>query len=145
MEYVLDNANFGVTQFTGSSRVAEHLAAKLKGRVRIEDAGFDWKVLGPDVVNPDYVAWQSDQDAYAASGQKCSAQSILFAHNNWVKAGILDKIKNIAAKRKLDDLSVGPVITWNNKRIKEHQDKVLAIPGAKLLFGGKALTNHKIP
>lgn len=30
---------------------------------------------------------QSDQDAYACSGQKCSAQSILFMHNNWAEAG----------------------------------------------------------
>jgi len=48
--------------------------------VFLEDAGFDWKVLGPDVSDMEYVAWQCDQDAYACSGQKCSAQSILFAH-----------------------------------------------------------------
>ena len=53
----------------------------------LEDAGFDWKLLGPDVSDVDYVAWQSDQDAYACSGQKCSAQSILFMHENWAKAG----------------------------------------------------------
>lgn len=32
--------------------------------MRIEDAGFDWKILGPDVPKDqsqiDYVAWQSD-------------------------------------------------------------------------------------
>jgi hypothetical protein len=28
----------------------------------------------------DYVAWVCDQDAYACSGQKCSAQSVLFMH-----------------------------------------------------------------
>ena len=33
-----------------------------------------------------YVAWQSDEDAYNATGQKCSAQSILFVHDNWAKA-----------------------------------------------------------
>lgn len=27
----------------------------------LEDAGFDWKVLGPDVRDMDYVAWQCDQ------------------------------------------------------------------------------------
>lgn len=80
MEYVIDKAGFRVIQFTGSSKVAEHLAAKTHGRVRIEDAGFDWKILGPDVSNVDYVAWTSDQDAYAASGQKCSAQSVVFMH-----------------------------------------------------------------
>lgn len=45
-----------------------------------------------------YVAWQCDQDAYASIGQKCSAQSILFAHSNWVKAGILDEVRTLAAK-----------------------------------------------
>jgi len=28
-----------------------------KGKVRIEDAGFDWKLYGPDVVDLDYAAW----------------------------------------------------------------------------------------
>ena len=101
MEYVIDNANFKVIQFTGSSRVAEHLATKTRGKIRVEDAGFDWKILGPDVTNVDYVAWTSDQDAYAASGQKCSAQSIVFVHENWVKAGFIDKIRALAARRKL--------------------------------------------
>ena len=58
-------------------------------QVFLEDAGFDWKVLGPDVSEPDYIAWVCDQDAYACSGQKCSAQSILFQHSNWVAAGAL--------------------------------------------------------
>jgi hypothetical protein len=62
-------------------------------QVFLEDAGFDWKLLGPDVAELDYVAWQCDQDAYACSGQKCSAQSIMFAHTNWVKAGLLDRLK----------------------------------------------------
>ena len=51
MEYIIDNANFKVIQFTGSSRVAEHLAEKTRGRIKIEDAGFDWKILGPDVTD----------------------------------------------------------------------------------------------
>lgn len=56
-------------------------------QVKLEDAGFDWKILGPDVQDLDYVAWQCDQDAYACSGQKCSAQSVLFVHDNWAAAG----------------------------------------------------------
>ena len=32
------------TLFTGSQKVAEKLAIDLKGRVKLEDAGFDWKV-----------------------------------------------------------------------------------------------------
>ena len=56
-------------------------------RVLTKCMGFDRRVLGPDVAEPDYVAWQCDQDAYACSGQKCSAQSILFMHENWAAAG----------------------------------------------------------
>ena len=41
------------------------------------------QILGPDVGDVDYVAWVADQDAYACSGQKCSAQSIVFAHRKW--------------------------------------------------------------
>mgnify|MGYP003491855971 FL=1 len=40
----------------------------------------------------DYVCWQSDQDAYASSGQKCSAQSVVFVHENWLKAGFVNKV-----------------------------------------------------
>lgn len=110
---------------------------KTHGRVRIEDAGFDWKILGPDVSQLEYVAWVSDQDAYAASGQKCSAQSIVFVHENWLKAGFIENIKELAARRKLDDLTIGPVLTWDNARIKAHIDQILALKGAKLSFGGK--------
>ena len=82
-EALLTNTHFRMTQFTGSSLVANKLAVLLKGKIRIEDAGFDWKILGPDVKEFEYCCWVSDQDAYAFSGQKCSAQSILFAHENW--------------------------------------------------------------
>lgn len=125
----------------------------------LEDAGFDWKVLGPDVSHVDYVAWQCDQDAYACSGQKCSAQSILFLHGNWKAAGLLDKMKvhsprpllwklarcataapgttkdafrvmqARAASRKLSDLTIGPVLTWTTEAMLGHTNKLLQIPG----------------
>ncbi|RHY58677.1 hypothetical protein DYB37_008448 [Aphanomyces astaci] len=131
--------------FHASSVVAEKLATELKGRIKLEDAGFDWKILGPDVSDVDYVAWVSDQDAYACSGQKCSAQSILFYHKNWAKAGIEDKLKTLAARRQLDDLTIGPVLTVTTKRMLDHVDDLLKIPGARLAFGGKELKNHSIP
>lgn len=34
--------------FTGSSEAARHITNIVGGRVRLEDAGFDWKILGPD-------------------------------------------------------------------------------------------------
>jgi 1-pyrroline-5-carboxylate dehydrogenase len=118
-----------------------------KGKCRIEDAGFDWKVIGPNVIPSmlDSVAAQCDADAYAASGQKCSAQSLVAVHHNWMKLGLLDKMAELAAKRTVKDLTIGPVLTWTNEMIEEHIDKLLHIRGAKLLFGGKRLKRHSIP
>ncbi|CAA7035053.1 unnamed protein product [Microthlaspi erraticum] len=145
MNKILLEANPRMTLFTGSSRVAEKLALDLKGRIRLEDAGFDWKILGPDVQEVDYVAWVCDQDAYACSGQKCSAQSMLFIHENWVKTSLVSKLKELAERRKLEDLTIGPVLTFTTEAMLEHTENLLQIPGSKLLFGGKPLKNHSIP
>mmetsp|Transcript_1039 Transcript_1039/g.2521 ORF Transcript_1039/g.2521 Transcript_1039/m.2521 type:complete len:556 (-) Transcript_1039:580-2247(-) len=144
---VITDTPVRLTQFTGSSTVAHKLLQATNGQVKVEDAGFDWKIVGPDVVNKkdvEYVAWQCDQDAYAISGQKCSAQSMLFCHENAYKAGLIDQMKTLAARRSLDNFSIGPVLSWSTQRIMEHKDKVLSLPGAKLLFGGKELENHTI-
>jgi 1-pyrroline-5-carboxylate dehydrogenase len=136
-----------LVQFTGSSKVAEEISLIMHGKVRIEDAGFDWKILGPDfkAKNIPYVAWQSDQCAYAASGNKCSAQSLLIAHTNWVKGGFFEEIEKLASTRNLKDLTVGPCLSVSTEVMLDHVKKLLTIPGAKLLFGGKELTGHCIP
>jgi len=135
-----------LVQFTGSGAVAESIAGVMNGRVRLEDTGFDWKIIGPDF-DPDwldYVAWQCDQDAYNASGQKCSAQSMLFVHENWSQA-LLPKLKSLAGGRTLSELAIGPVLSWSDEKIQGHIADVLSTPGAKLMFGGQALSGHSIP
>ena len=133
-------------QFTGSKEVAEKLAVDLMGKIKIEDAGFDWKIIGPDYDSKwsEHVAWQCDEDAYNASGQKCSAQSILFMHKNW-EQDLVPRLIDLASKRKLKDLDIGPVLTWTNPQMREHIDSLLKIVGSKLLLGGKELANHSIP
>jgi 1-pyrroline-5-carboxylate dehydrogenase len=42
---LLQRAPIRLTQFTGSSRVAELLSKQTHGKVKVEDAGFDWKIL----------------------------------------------------------------------------------------------------
>jgi 1-pyrroline-5-carboxylate dehydrogenase len=135
-----------LVQFTGSSQVAEVVARQVNGAVRLEDAGFDWKIVGPDYDARwvDYIAWQSDEDAYNASGQKCSAQSIMFVHENWSDS-LLPRLETLASRRNLADLSIGPVLSWDNHRIKKHIDAVLAVPGAELMFGGSPIRGHDIP
>ena len=145
MEKLLKKAKPRNILFTGSSTVAEHLSKAFSGKVKIEDAGYDWKILGPDVGDVDYVAWQCDEDAYAAIGQKCSAQSILFMHTNWHKEDFLGKLEKQAKRRNLKDLTVGPVLTWDNKSIESHIEKLLELDGAKILWGGERLTGHSIP
>uniref|UniRef100_A0A7S3LJU0 Aldehyde dehydrogenase domain-containing protein n=1 Tax=Aplanochytrium stocchinoi TaxID=215587 RepID=A0A7S3LJU0_9STRA len=147
MEHLIKSAPIRLTQFTGSSMVAERLSLVTHGKVKIEDAGFDWKILGPDAANQnlDYVAWVCDQDAYAMSGQKCSAQSIMFTHSNWMKRGILGKIESLATRRSLEDLTISPVLSVTTERIKEHVDQLLKIPGAYVVFGGEELEKHNIP
>ncbi|XP_023757316.1 delta-1-pyrroline-5-carboxylate dehydrogenase 12A1, mitochondrial [Lactuca sativa] len=145
MNKLLLEANPRMTLFTGSSRVANKLAYDLNGRVKLEDAGFDWKILGPDVHEVDYVSWVCDQDAYACSGQKCSAQSLLFVHENWGKTSFMHQLSTLAGRRKLDDLTIGPVLTFTTKAMLDHKNNLLRIPGAKLLFGGEELENHSIP
>lgn len=142
---LINSQVFRTTQFTGSTVTAEDLARDTHGKVRLEDAGFDWKILGPDVEDFDYVCWQADQDAYACSGQKCSAQSIVFMHENWAKKGFVERIGEIASKRKLEDLSIGPVLSHTTEEMLDHMNSLLKMPGAKLLFGGKELANHQTP
>ncbi|ONK54737.1 uncharacterized protein A4U43_UnF12100 [Asparagus officinalis] len=145
MNKLLMEAKPQMTLFTGSSRVAEKLAADLKGRVKLEDAGFGWKILGPDVQEVEYVAWVCDQDAYACSGQKCSAQSMLFMHENWDSTKLISMMKGLAERRKLQDLTIGPVLTVTTESMMEHINNLLQIPGSKLLFGGEPLIDHSIP
>lgn len=147
----LCKADIRLVQFTGSSATAEEVSRIMNGRVRLEDAGYDWKILGPDE-DPDFitrsmpfVAVQCDQDAYAASGQKCSAQSIMFMHQDWEDQGLTSRLARLAASRKLEDLTVGPVLTWTTERMLDHVQCLLEIPGAELLFGGKPLEGHTIP
>ncbi len=44
MQRVLRYGKPRTTLFTGSSRVGELLCKELKGKIKLEDAGFDWKV-----------------------------------------------------------------------------------------------------
>ncbi|KAL0583842.1 hypothetical protein ABG067_006286 [Albugo candida] len=145
MNAVLTAAKPRNTLFTGSSAVAEKLALDMVGRIKLEDAGFDWKILGPDVHEQEYVAWTCDQDAYACSGQKCSAQSILFMHQNWVDVGIEEKLGQLAERRKLSNLTIGPVLTVTTERMLGHVETLLKIPGARLSFGGKELGKDHLP
>jgi len=139
--------DIALVQFTGSSEVAGLVSQTMNGRIKKEDAGFDWKILGPDY-SPEwleYIAHQSDQDAYAASGQKCSAQSLLAWHNNWPRETLIAALQRMAQRRSLQDLTIGPVLSWTTRQMLDHVRRLCELEGAELLFGGKELTGHNIP
>lgn len=78
-------------------------------------------------------------------------------------------MKDLAERRKLEDLTIGPVLTvsmllvffctnfttyllhrlvllqFTTEAMLEHANKLLQISGSKLLFGGEPLEDHSIP
>lgn len=69
----------------------------------------------------------------------------MFVHTNWHKYDFLAKLEQQVKRRSLSDLTIGPILTWDNKRIEEHISKILELDGTKVLWGGKRLTGHHIP
>ncbi|KAJ1378455.1 Aldehyde/histidinol dehydrogenase [Sesbania bispinosa] len=156
MNKLLLEGNPRMTLFTGSSRVAEKLAGDLRGRIKLEDAGFDWKILGPDVHQEDYIAWVCDQDAYACSGQKCSAQSLLFMHEVSHIGHFENLVYDLAERRKLADLTIGPVLTVSIFLCNVQESSVIShcIQNTRISYlrylgqtalGGRPLEDHSIP
>ena len=147
MEELMLQCNLKMNLFTGSARAAKRLTNVLNGKIKVEDAGLDWKILGPDVSNVDYVSFMIDHDSYALGGQKCSAESFLFVHENWTKTDLYSKIKALTEKRSINDLTNPPILSWNNKKIQAHIDNVLkTVKGSEILFGGKPITEkHSVP
>jgi 1-pyrroline-5-carboxylate dehydrogenase len=69
-------------------------------------------------------------------------------HENWVKnTDILDKLASLANRRNLEDLTVGPTLSVTTQKFKQHIDRLLQIPGARVLWGGSEINNgeHSIP
>lgn len=46
---------------------------------------------------------------------------------NRVDKGFFDRIKKLASRRKFEDLTISPVITWTSKQLSEQIKKLLKI------------------
>jgi hypothetical protein len=46
------------------------------------------------------------------------------------KSGLVEKMKARAESRKLEDLTIGPVLSWTTDKLLGHVDALLKIPGA---------------
>ena len=55
-------------------------------------------------------------------------------------AGLEEKIKAIAAKRKMEDLTIGPVLTWTTDAMLGHMNKLLKLEGVLLCDSPRAGT-----
>jgi hypothetical protein len=62
------------------------------------------------------------RDSYAGSGR-------------WPAAGLEGRLKERAARRKLEDLSIGPILSWTTERMLGHVEAVLKIPGGLIESG----------
>ena len=141
MEKLLIDAKPRLTQFTGSSKIAEKLSKELHGKVRIEGGGFDWKIIGDKKdIDAQTVYNICNKDAYSFSGQKCSAQSLLFIHDSWNLDNFKKNLKNLAFKE-----TMGPVITLDSDAMIKHVNNLLQINGAELWFGNKKKFSNEIP
>lgn len=141
MEELLKKGNLRMTQFTGSSRIAERLSRELNGKVKIEGGGFDWKIIGKrEGLNENLIYDISTKDAYSFSGQKCSAQSLLFIDESWDLNKFKDNLRDRAYKE-----TIGPVITLSSNEMIDHVNKLLEIDGAELWFGNRKLYRGFVP
>lgn len=141
MEHLLKNSNLRMTQFTGSSKIANKLSKELKGKIKIEGGGFDWKIIDKKgLMDEDLVYSICNKDAYSFSGQKCSAQSMLFIDESWDLNLFRNNLKYLANKEVM-----GPIITLDNNKLLDHINKLLQIKGSKLWFGNKKINDSNIP
>lgn len=58
------------------------------------------------------------------------------------QAGLVDKMKARAASRKLEDLTIGPVLSWTTQAMMDHMNKLLDIPGEKC--GARQLQHYRV-
>ena len=136
MQKLLIDSKPRLTQFTGSSKVAEKLSKELDGKIRIEGGGFDWKIIGNKKdIDPKTVYQICTKDAYSFSGQKCSAQSLLFIHKSWNLNEFKQNLEKLAYKE-----IMGPVITLNSDEMINHVNNLLQIKGSEIWFGNKKNT-----
>lgn len=69
----------------------------------------------------------------------------MFVHSNWIKAGFLDKIKNLASRRNFKDLTLSPLLSLTNDQFHGHINSILQMPGTSLLFGNHDLHKDRFP
>lgn len=126
--------------FTGSHATMERLYGAGARRVKGETSGVNPRIMLPFNGDSRVLAAQvvaTEGDGYNLMGQKCSAMRLCFPHQSWIDAGFLEQIRDRAAQRRFDNLTMGPVLTWSTSRLNERvADLCDRIPGAEFLWGG---------
>lgn len=132
---------FRLTQFTGSSIVANKLSFLTHGKVRIEDSGFNWLIVDANISKLEPVIDQIDQDAFSMSGQKCSALRFVLFDERLDKKVFLTQLKKRVELRSFANQNIIPLLSVSNKQMKDKINQILStIPTAVLITGGQSVS-----
>ncbi len=122
--------------FTGSSGVAKEINSP---RLSAEQSGINCVFLFPQYTDEvSKVAESIAKSAFGMNGQRCSSARLVYAHQSWIKAGLLDNIKNWPnANLKYDDMSLPVLMSWSNqsafsKMMEMHTDGINQNSGGKI-------------
>ncbi|HLR67914.1 MAG TPA: aldehyde dehydrogenase family protein [Virgibacillus sp.] len=144
---MVDHKDIRVISFTGSGETGSNIAAEcgrqLK-KVSLEMGGKNAIVVMDDAdldLAADGIVWS----AFGTSGQRCTACSRVIVHEavkDDLEKLVLEKTKELKIGNGLqDDIKVGPIINQAGMdKIKDYI-KIGQDEGAKLLAGGKELTD----
>ncbi len=148
VQMLVTDPRLRLVQFTGSHATMERLYAAGGRRIKGETSGVNPRIMMPFNGSDRVLATQVaaiEGDAFNLMGQKCSAQRLLFPHRSWMETEFLRQIQERAAQRGFEDLTLGPVLTWNTERLYDRVRTLSEIKKAELLFGGEALSKTTWP
>jgi 1-pyrroline-5-carboxylate dehydrogenase len=117
--------------------VAEILTKQMKGKVRLEDAGFNWNIVDENIRDLEDIVTQVDKDAFSMSGQKCSALRLLLVDEKLLEKGILEKLAKKAGARRVGDWGVVPLLSITSNQMAERIEALLKVKSSSQVLEGK--------
>ncbi|GMB09507.1 aldehyde dehydrogenase [Thermolongibacillus altinsuensis] len=147
---IVDHPDIDIISFTGSNEVGRQInerAGRLLKRTSLEMGGKNAVTVLEDAdldLAVDGIIWS----AFGTSGQRCTACSRVIVHEA-VKEELEQKLVKRIAELKIgngldEEVNVGPVINRSSLKKIDEYVKIGIKEGAKLLCGGKILTDGEL-
>jgi alpha-ketoglutaric semialdehyde dehydrogenase len=147
---IVDHPDIDIISFTGSNEVGRQInerAGRLLKRTSLEMGGKNAVTVLEDAdldLAVDGIIWS----AFGTSGQRCTACSRVIVHEA-VKEELEQKLVKRIAELKIgngldEEVNVGPVINRSSLQKIDEYVKIGIKEGAKLLCGGKILTDGEL-